>query len=68
MSKILTSSWYIFQIHSTIETDNILFFLSSCMSANLLKLYKIFAIAIAFISELENSSNGSRLIYKQNIL
>lgn len=34
------------------------------MSDNLLKPYKIFAIARVFISELENNSNGRRLVYK----
>lgn len=64
MSKTLTNLWYIIQIQGSIEINNILFSLTSWMSDNLLKPYKIFAIARVFISELENSSNGSRLVYK----
>lgn len=62
MSKILTSLWYIFQTHSTVETDNILFFLTSQTPNKLLKPQKMFAIATVLIYELANSSNDNRLI------
>lgn len=47
--------------HITLWKHHILFFLMSFTSNNLLQPYAIFAITMVFISELENSSNGSGL-------
>lgn len=46
------------------RTKNILSTLTSWMSANHCKPYKIFAIVRVFISKCETSSNRGRLVYK----